>query len=290
MIEEHLKYLGIIFDKSMTFRMHCEHVANKAAKTMTALNKLLPNLSGPTGAKRALLISVCKSIICYAAPVWGAAMGIKSYAKKIEAVWRRAVLRAISGYRTVSKDAADAVGGQLPICYEIMLRTINYNNKKNNPVQFHPKENRDAVMDRWQQERTGCADSWHGRLIPDIKTWAGRKHGQTNYHITQALTRHGAYNAYLSRFKVANSEMCLECDVPDTVEHAVFRCNLSKTARENLNNDLGCDITVANMCKLMCESPAKWKIISDYIVSMMHERTNNEKSNGNATLRTINDS
>lgn len=46
-INEKGKYLGIIFDQRMCFKQHCEYFAGRAAKTITAIGKLLPNTSGP---------------------------------------------------------------------------------------------------------------------------------------------------------------------------------------------------------------------------------------------------
>lgn len=252
---------------------------------MTAIGKLLPNTSGPRGAKRLTLVSVCKSVLCYAAPVWGGAMNIQSYRKMLETVWRRALIRAICGYRTVSKDAADAVGGQLPIQHEIKLRITNYLDKRCDPELYNPKQNWDAEVKCWQRERTSVDnDAWTRRILPDVRTWTMRKHAFPNHNTTQVLTGHGAFNEYLHRFRVANSELCQACQVTDTAEHAVFHCALSHIARRSLNDDIGADISTENLCLLMCETETKWNRICEYIDYIMTERSKNERDNRNPTI------
>lgn len=41
-----LKYLGIVLDSRWTFRLHIEHVADKASKVARAIGRLMPNLRG----------------------------------------------------------------------------------------------------------------------------------------------------------------------------------------------------------------------------------------------------
>lgn len=134
-------------------------------------------------------------------------------------------LCAIGGYRTMSRVAADTTGGMLPIRNEIILRTKNYMDMKRlHELEYNPKHNRDLVADGWQQERVN-EFTWTGRLIQNVRPWVRRGHGHPNYEITQVLSGHEAYNAYLYRFNVATSEMCRACLVPDTAEHAVFNCS-----------------------------------------------------------------
>jgi len=42
-----------------------------------------------------------------------------------------------------------------------------------------------------------------------IDEWMGRRYGGINYHLTQLLTGHGCFNAYLQRMKKVESAMCL---------------------------------------------------------------------------------
>lgn len=55
------KYLGVEIDDGRRFKIHEEKVGAKAMETAQALSRILPNLKGPTTAKRKLLSSVVHS-------------------------------------------------------------------------------------------------------------------------------------------------------------------------------------------------------------------------------------
>lgn len=44
--KNNVKYLGVILDKSLKFGAHLEYVAAKAAKTITALSRIMPRVGG----------------------------------------------------------------------------------------------------------------------------------------------------------------------------------------------------------------------------------------------------
>ncbi|EDW33671.1 GL22936 [Drosophila persimilis] len=61
-------------------------------------------------------------------------------------------------------------------------------------------------QDSWDNSSKG---RWTHRLIPDLKSWLNRSHGQVEYHLTQLLTGHGCFKAYLHRFKHENDPFCV---------------------------------------------------------------------------------
>ena len=63
------------------------------------------NVGGPREAKRRLLMNVPISVVMYGAPVWADLLRIVYRRAEIEKVQRRAALRCVSAYRTVSTDA-----------------------------------------------------------------------------------------------------------------------------------------------------------------------------------------
>ncbi|GBP14366.1 hypothetical protein EVAR_98823_1 [Eumeta japonica] len=52
-----------------------------------------------------------------------------------------------------------------------------------------------ATVRCWKKGR------WTHRLIPQIDFWLNRNHGEVNYYLTQMLSGHGCFRAYLHRFK-----------------------------------------------------------------------------------------
>lgn len=107
MSSDSLKYLGIIFDRRLNFKLHFEYMESKATKCLRSLWTLLPNLKGPSETKRRLYVNVVHSILTYGAPVWAETFGLyKSYQEPIRRIQRGMALRVISAYRTISFESA----------------------------------------------------------------------------------------------------------------------------------------------------------------------------------------
>jgi len=64
------KYLGLWFDKTLSFREHFRRVAEKANKKVAIMSRLMSNLGGPREAVRQLYLNVTLSMLLYGAPVW----------------------------------------------------------------------------------------------------------------------------------------------------------------------------------------------------------------------------
>lgn len=64
-----LKYLGVWLDPRRTFTGHLREVSKRAGKSAAAVARLMPNMGGPSAAKRRLLTTVAESRLLYAAPV-----------------------------------------------------------------------------------------------------------------------------------------------------------------------------------------------------------------------------
>lgn len=66
-----MKYFGVLLDGRLKFMEHFKYAAQKATKITRALCKLMPNLRGPTEAKRRLYAAeVVLSVVLYGAPIW----------------------------------------------------------------------------------------------------------------------------------------------------------------------------------------------------------------------------
>ena len=74
-----------------------------------------------------------------------------------------------------------------------------------------------------------------------------RKFGEVNYHLTQELSGHGCFQAYLHRFKIEMDGRCRFCDeVSDNAEHTFFHCSRWKEARKEAAEKLRSPVTTAN--------------------------------------------
>ena len=189
-----IKYLGVMIDGKLSYKAHVQYVYDKASTASVALARMMPNVGGPRHASRLLIARVVSSILLYAAPVWGKALQVTFNGNKLSSVYRRTALRVCSAFRTVSDDAAFVISGMMPIDILADEMTNIYNAKSTSPLSQTKNAERERSLNRWQErwERSGKG-RWTHRLIPVIKEWLERRHGEINYNLTQFLTEHGGY-------------------------------------------------------------------------------------------------
>ena len=149
-------------------------------------------------------MKVVTSIAIYAAPIWAGAMDKSSIGGTgMDAAYRRSALRVISAFRTVSTDAAVVIAGMMPLRLVVDIERRKHDSRRGtdlpNPVQIE-----DDAMDKWQQDWANSSKGrWTYRLIPSI--------GEVNFYLTQLLTGHECYRAYLYKYGYDVGEACPEC-------------------------------------------------------------------------------
>ena len=74
-----------------------------------------------------------------------------------------------------------------------------------------------------------------------------------NYHVTQFLSGHDTFNAYLHRFKRRDSAECRYCGDVETMEHVVFECPQLHENRHELQVEIDRTITPNNVIHVMLE-------------------------------------
>uniref|UniRef100_A0A2S2Q9V6 Uncharacterized protein n=1 Tax=Sipha flava TaxID=143950 RepID=A0A2S2Q9V6_9HEMI len=92
-------------------------------------------------------------------------------------------------------------------------------------------------------------------LILDLRPWFSRDFGDTNFHLTQALSGHGCFSYYLHRIGKLGTPKCRYCDA--SVDDASV-CDAWHGRRFRLNIILGCDFSPQNMVSLMLRSSEHW--------------------------------
>ncbi|KAL7736937.1 hypothetical protein ACLKA6_008802 [Drosophila palustris] len=129
---------------------------------------------------------------------------------------------------------------------------------------------------KWDQSNNG---RWTYRLIPQLKPWLERRHGQVDFYLTQLLTGHGCFKAYLFRFKHSPDPYCELCGegVLDDAEHAVFHCPLFAREREIAAGD-NARLTPDNIVATMLSSVSGWTAISNMASIIMKELRRRERS------------
>lgn len=272
-----IKYLGVMLDNRLNFKSHVESMSKKASGIQAALCRILPNIGGPGYARRILLSRVVSSVLLYAAPVWAKALTTKAIRHKLTSVYRLCALRTISGFRTISDEAAFVIAGMVPIdiLADEMLRI--YIRRLPHPqdaaaARIIKEEERSTSLANWQNRWDRATKGrWTYKLIPKIDVWTSRGHGDCNYHLTQFLSGHGGYRKYLYRFGHDTSPLCPECpEEEETTEHAIFHCRRFSNWRAALHSP-------SSIIDYMLLSEESWTEIGAYITNVQIELRRIEK-------------
>jgi hypothetical protein len=268
-----VKYLGVRLDTKLTFKEQIRLAAEKAAKATAALSRLMANVGGPTADKRKLLLSVTNSILLYGCEVWADALKKECYRKQMGSVQRRAALRIASAYRTVSEPAALVVAGVIPIDLLAQERKQVYYTKSVLGAQEATRTAREATMtlwqERWNREARGA---WTRRMIPELSGWVERGFGEVNFLITQLLTGHGLFRAYLHKMGKVDSAACQYGDSPiDDAHHTFFVCERWAVQRRALETEVG-PISPETLVPLMLTSLENWRRISAFAENVLKRK------------------
>lgn len=269
-----IKYLGMHFDKDMRMKSHIIETAKKAGEATKNLSRLMPNIGGPASKKRKVLNAVVNSILLYAAPVWAKVIKMDHYKHQLERVQRQMALRISSAYRTVSLAAVQVLAGTTPIDLLVRERALLYEKGKEEKANIQEETLR-LWQERWEVSTKG---EWTRRLIPDIERWVGRDHGDLDFHLTQILSGHGCFEAYLYRIGKRTSATCLFCgEEEDTAEHTFFVCSKWEGERAQTRSVIGQDINPENLTTIMLVGEENFKAIKILANKIMRAKEGKEK-------------
>ncbi|CAB0032352.1 unnamed protein product [Trichogramma brassicae] len=96
---------------------------------------------------------------------------------------------------------------------------------------------------------------WTHRLIPNIRVWIERRHGEVNYHLTQLLTGHGFFKHHSRRYDYNQSAQWPVCPSSiENAEHMFYHCPRFSEERERLHSLLYEVMTPENTTRLMLAS------------------------------------
>ena len=292
-----IKYLGLQIDRRLTFLPHVRAAAEKASRVVDQLARLMPNVGGPKQKRRKLLNTVAHSVLLYGAPVWGGAAEGAGCRKILARAQRKACIREICAYSSISTAAALAIAASPPLDLVVKMRCALYDRKKagaskrelNRAKKMHEAELLRVWSGRWRQDEEAAAtDSawrseetaeWTRTLIRDLGAWHRRKHGGVNFHLTQVLSGHGCFNSYLHRIGKAPSPLCSHCDLQeDTAGHTLFQCPVWSPQRERLLASLQrYELTEETLVPTMLENPEQWRLIQEFVDAVMLEKEDAER-------------
>ncbi|KAL4153093.1 hypothetical protein QTP88_000926 [Uroleucon formosanum] len=270
-----LKYLGILIDGKLNFNAHAKSASGKASHAVKNLSRIMPNISAATPSRRRLLANVVHSLLLFGAPIWVNRMSSQGKSEMAK-VQRKTALRVASAYRTVSLDAALVITDMPPVDLQAEERYEKYAQRHN---QQPPSAGKAATVQKWQSRwDLTTKGRWTHRLIPCIATWHSRKYGEVNFHLSQALTGHGCFSAYLHKYCKLDSPVCWFCNQPiDDAFHTLFVCDAWESRRSRANTLLGTDMTPENLIPLMTKNKDSWAIGSSFIQEVMRKKEDYER-------------
>ncbi|CAB0032923.1 unnamed protein product [Trichogramma brassicae] len=236
-----IRYLGLHIDAKLKFDHHLPNSQRKAA--------IMPNSGGPRSSRRKLYAHVVDSILLYGAPVWCTAAQTRAYIQQAESAHRRACLRVIGGRPHVAYEATYVLAGIPPLALLADERARLYGRRREDAKD----EERLATLSKWQEawDRSKKA-RWTHRLIPNIRVWIERRHGELNYHLTQLLTGHGFFKHHSRRYDHNQSAQGPVCPSSiENAEHVFYHCPRFSEERERLHSLLHEVMTPENTTRLM---------------------------------------
>ena len=181
---------------------------------------------------------------------------------------RRMVLRIYAVYRTLFFEAAGVIAGVPPFDLLALERVRIYENGKDHK-KLAAAETLTSWQSRWDSILVMKAQ-WTKRLISNISVWFLRKHGEINHYMTQILSGHGCFQAYLKKFKIILDDRCVYCKIEiDTAEHTLFHCSRWAEDRASVYRNVRLSSTPDNMVSKMLENKIYWDAISNLMNIIM---------------------
>jgi len=269
-LKQQMKYLGMVVDRKLLFKEHTSEAAARAERTANVLARLMPNIGGPKQLRRKLYVAVTQSVLLYGSPSWAHTLEfVPGNVAHINRVQRKALLRSICAYRTVSGTATNILAGVPPADLLARERSMVFQGRRSGRIPDTAPRAKTVTtwIARVAESQTG---SWTKHLIRDIKSWCNRNHGCLDYHTTQLLSGHGCFGHYLCKIGKEPSAKCHHCPAEnDTAEHTLFDCPAWEEDRWEMNSVNESMLDSGNIISSMLSSPRRWEAVKKFAGKVM---------------------
>jgi len=274
-------YLGMVVDRRLSFREHVQRAANKTAGVVTRLSRIMPNLGGPKECRRRLLVAVAHSVLLYGAPTWAHTLEwSKINANILNGAQRRALLRGICAYRTVSMTATNILSAVPPADLIAQEREMAFRARRVAvPRTGNEVTPRAIMLNVWARRLVEREDGvWTRRLIPNVVPWCNRQHGQLEFHMTQIMSGHGCFGVYLHKIGKETTKRCHHCGSPeDDAAHTLFVCPAWEVDRLMMTNALDVRLHADNFSEVVLSNPAHWEAVATFCRKVMKTKEDAER-------------
>ncbi|XP_018368778.1 PREDICTED: uncharacterized protein LOC108764874 [Trachymyrmex cornetzi] len=260
-----------------------------------ALARLTANIGGPGERRRRTYATVIMSVLLHGAPIWAQTIARnRKVLGSVRKLQRQLALRVIRGYRTVSHDAAAILAGMIPFDLAadrirrayLRKRDIIARDGEITPhvgAMLLEAERRRAIA-RWQRRLEelppdGPGAAVRGAIGEDVEAWIGRTHGALTYRVTQMLTGHGVFEAYLYRIGRRDTPICVFCRATsDTAVHTLLFCPAWGERRGELLAIAGVDRAFRAVVRAAVRSREAWSVLADFCENIMRRKEEDERA------------
>lgn len=187
------------------------------------------------------------AVLCYCASVTWKATYRRNIQVKLQRLHRTACIHTIMGYRTISAAAAGTLANILPFDLRIRERALfwllTHRDSPYSTLLTESNESPDSILEylhrrsisEWQ-ERWSVASygRWTYHLFPNVQSAPEN----VDFYLTQALTAHGCFGAYLHTRRRRDSPSC-PCGAPEeTIHHVAMECPRFSSTRVQIRPPL----------------------------------------------------
>lgn len=288
-----VKYLGIYVENEWKFNAHFRYLKEKVGRVIRTLNRLMPNLRGLDERRRRLYANVVFSVLLYGAPVWGEIPVLNRWRTMLSGLERAIAQRVISGYRTVSSNAALLLARLPPtrfIAPIFQRKRVYIGIKQLRKNGEYSKETRGELVER---EHAEMCEQWRNFLkhpntpgectkmgiVLRLEEWLAHKADSMSYRITQLMTGHGTFVRYLRRIGKRPNGECDFCAEDDNAFHTLRECPAWDCKRLDLRKrlELERDFTLGNVVDAIIRSKEAWLAFSTFAEEVMREKEEEER-------------
>ncbi|XP_011879451.1 PREDICTED: uncharacterized protein LOC105568405, partial [Vollenhovia emeryi] len=288
-----IKYLGLHIDETWRFEQHLQKLGPRLDAAANSLSRVMPNLGGLCGRTRKLYANVVNPIALYGAPIWASALIDNSKATSVlRKTQRRMAIRAIRGYRTVSRAAATLLAGMPPIellagsyamAYErvatLKAEVVQVTDRARRMINLQIKR---AVREEWRlwlEEPTCAGQRTVGASLPHLEGWLDRPCARASFRTSQVLTGHGCFGEYLHRIGRELTPQCHHCEVEtrDTAQHTLDSCSAWDAQRRVLSDCIGVDLSLPAVVEAIMEREDAWEAFSSFCEHVMLQKEEAER-------------